>query len=172
MLMAVDLVVIVLARQEHASPATIGILLAFGGVGGIAGSLVVGRLQRRFSFAQLIITTAWLWALLWPLYAISPNLVTLGAITAALFVVWPVYNVVQMSYRVALIPDHLQGRVNSAFRIIAFTGQPVGMVLSGGLIQAVGPRTTVLLLALAPLAMAIAASISSSVRNARPLAQV
>ena len=31
-----------------------------------------------------------------------------------------IYNVVQLSYRIALIPDGLQGRVNSSFRLFAF----------------------------------------------------
>jgi predicted MFS family arabinose efflux permease len=171
MLAAVNLVVIVLARQQHARPATIGLILAVGGVGGIVGSLVASPLQRRFSFGQIVIGSAWLWAFLWPMYAVAPNPVALGVTTAALNLVWPLYNVTQFSYRRALIPDHLQGRVNSVFRLISFSGMPVGLILSGALLQTIGPRSTVLVLALAPLAMAVGGTMNQHIRNARPLVE-
>ena len=47
----------------------------------------------------------------------------------------PLYNVVQLSYRVSLIPDGLQGRVNSGFRLAANLLNPVGAVLCGVLIE-------------------------------------
>jgi MFS family permease len=172
MLSADYLVVIVLARHQHAPAWSIGFIIAAGGVGGIVGAVLAGRVQRRFRFGPIIITCAWLWALVWPLYAVAPNPVLLAAVTVALFVVWPVYNVTQFSYRLALIPDHLQGRVNSAFRLIAFSGQPVGLAVSGALLQALGPRPTVLVLAIAPVCMAIGATATAAVRNARPLADV
>ncbi|GAC1326765.1 MAG: MFS transporter [Chloroflexota bacterium] len=172
MLTALDLVVIVSAREHHASSLAIGVIFAIGGVGGIAGALLAGHVQRRFGFGPVVIGCAWIWAAMWPLYALAPNLIALGCITAALFVVWPIYNVVQMSYRIALIPDDLQGRVNSAFRLIAFSGQPIGFALSGTLLQIAGTRSTVLILALAPLGMAVAANASKSVRLADPLLHV
>ncbi len=172
MLTALDLVVIVLARQQHASSLTIGAIFAVGGAGGIFGSLMAGPVQRRLGLGRVIVGCAWLWAILWPLYALTRSLVVLAVITAALFVVWPIYNVVQMSYRTALIPDALQGRVNSAFRLISFSGQPVGFALSGALIQAVGVRASVLILGLAPLIMAIGATSSRHIRTARPLHEI
>jgi MFS family permease len=172
MLSAMDLVVIVLARQQHAPPSVIGLIFALGGLGGMAGSLVVPYLQRRVSFGQLIISSAWVWCALWPLFAIAPNPGVLAVIMAGLFVVWPVYNVTQMSYRLALIPDQLQGRVNSVFRLISFTGQPLGFALAGELLQLVGPKPAVLLILLAPLSLAVGATLSRHVRQARPLAEL
>ena len=171
MLAAVNLVVIVLARQQHAGPATIGLILAVGGVGGIIGSLLASPIQRRFSFGQIVIGSAWLWAILWPIYAVAPNPAALGVTTAALNLVWPLYNVTQFSYRRVLIPDQLQGRVNSVFRLISFSGMPVGLILSGALLQSIGPRSTVLVLALAPLAMAVGGTMNQHIRNARPLVE-
>jgi hypothetical protein len=68
-----------------------------------------------------------------------------------------------------MIPDHLQGRVNSAFRLISFSGQPVGLAISGVLMQSIGPQRAVLVMALAPLVMALGATLSASIRNARPI---
>lgn len=162
------LLVIVLARHLHASPATIGFIFAANGVGGILGSLVGGALGRRFGFGPVVIVSVWIWVLLWPLYAIAPNPVVLGAITGSIFLVFSIYNVVQMSYRLLLIPDLLQGRVNSAFRLIAFTGMPVGTALTGGLLQAIGTTRTVLLLFVWLLVLAIWTSLNRHVHHAVP----
>ena len=57
------------------------------------------------------------------------------------------YGVVQFSYRLALIPDELQGRVNSVFRLIIFGGDPIGLALTGILLQAIGTVPAVLIYA-------------------------
>ena len=54
----------------------------------------------------------------------------------------PAYDVVQYSYRLALIPDDLQGRVNSSFRLLAWGTRPIGALLAGFLLEwAGGPET-------------------------------
>jgi predicted MFS family arabinose efflux permease len=166
------LVVIVLAREQGARPAAIVLLRALGGVGGIAGGALAGWIQRRVSFSRVVIGGIWLWAVIWPLYALAPNLLAIGAVSACLFVVFPIYSIVQMSYRLALIPDRLQGRVNSAFRIIAFSGQPAGYALSGALLQSIGSRWTVVVLWVWLIGLAVAASCSKPVRNAAPIASL
>jgi MFS family permease len=171
-LASLNLVVIVLAHQQRVPPWGIGLIIGLGGVGGILGSIAAAPIQHRFRFGGIIIACAWAWALLWPLYAIAPNGVVLGMISAGLYCIFPLYNVTQMSYRVALIPDHLQGRVNSAFRLISFSGQPVGLAISGVLMQSIGPQRAVLVMAVAPLVMALGATLSASVRNARPIAHL
>jgi MFS family permease len=166
------LIIIVLAQQQHASSFTIGLIFAVGGIGGIIGALIATWLQKRLSFAQAIIGTSWIFALFMPLYAIAPNPLMLGIITAATFVSGPVYNVVQFSYRSAIIPDELQGRVNSAFRLIAFGGQPLGLALTGLLIQNIGVIPTILVDAAGMIILAIAATINTHVRNAKPLSEI
>src|SRR5207237_10775316 len=90
----------------------------------------------------------WPTAILLPFFAIAPNVVVLGLLLAASFLTGPIYNVVQMSYRMAIIPDELQGRVNSMFRLIAFGGQPLGLALTGILIQRVGVVVTIFVFAI------------------------
>ena len=82
-----------------------------GGLGGIVGSLVGGQIQKRFTFGQVIIAVIWLQTLLFPLFAAAPQFYLLGVVFALLYMLSPIYNVVQFSYRLALIPDELQGRV-------------------------------------------------------------
>jgi predicted MFS family arabinose efflux permease len=160
----------VLARHQGASPAVIGSIFTVGAVGGIAGALLGPRIQRRYTFGQVIIATVWLQALFTPLFAIAPNTLLLGVISALIFVSGPVYNVVQFSYRLALIPDALQGRVNSAFRLLAFGFQPLGGALSGLLIQRYGAPATVLVFSVVLVAVAVLTMINPQVRHAPPLA--
>ncbi|HEV2580679.1 MAG TPA: MFS transporter [Ktedonobacteraceae bacterium] len=141
-----SLILIVIAQGQHASSFTIGLILASGGIGSIVGAMLVAPLQRRFRFGQLMIGSTWLWGLTWLLFAVAPNPFVLGVAVAASFIVVPIYMSVQFGYRLSVIPDQLQGRVNSVFRLIAFGSEPVGMAITGFLLQAIGPIPAVLVL--------------------------
>ena len=167
-----NLIIIVLAQQQHASSFTIGLIFAIGGIGAVIGSVAATSIQQRFSFGQVIIGTTWLSAVILPFYAIAPNPFVLGVITAASFFLVPIYNVVQFSYRSAIIPDELQGRVNSVFRLIAFGGQPLGLALTGVLIQNIGVVQTVIICTLGMVAFALTANLNRHVRNTQPLKEV
>ena len=166
------LIAIVIAQGQHASSFLIGLIFTIGSVGGIVGSIVAVWFQRRFSFAQVIISCTWVWAILTPLLAVAPNPYVLGAILAGTFLTSPIYNTVQFSYRLALIPDQLQGRVNSVFRLIAFGGQPIGLALAGVLLQSVGPVASVLIFSVPYLAACLLTTINPHVRHARPIHEV
>jgi predicted MFS family arabinose efflux permease len=166
------LLIIVLAQGLGASPAEIGLLFASGGAGGILGALLVGPLQRRFSFGRIMIVTTWIWALTWPLYIVAPNLLLLGVANAVGFIIVPLYMGTQYSYRLALIPDALRGRVNSAFRLLAFGVQPLSLALTGALLQAVGPVATAWIIMAPQVALALAATLYRPLRQARPLAEL
>ncbi len=165
------LVIIVLAQHMHASPFTIGLIFAIGGIGGILGAIIAPPIQKRYSFAQAIIGTSWLFGLLTFLYVLAPNPLVLGIITALIFINGPIYNVVSVSYRQTLIPDELQGRVNSAFRLIAFCGQPLGLAVTGVLLQTIDAIPTVLLMSSGLLALAVMATLNRHIRNVPPIAE-
>jgi hypothetical protein len=164
---ALDLILIVVARNQHAPAAAIGIIFSIGSVGGIAGAAIAPRIQRRYGFGRVIITCVWSTAILWPFYALAPNVVVLGVITGVIWFTGPIYNAVQFSYRVSIIPDALQGRVNSAFRLLAFGFMPVGTAMAGILLQSVGTTTTILIYSGTSLLMAVAATTNAHVRNAK-----
>lgn len=165
-------ILLVLVKQQQGSSFAFGAILTIGGVGGIVGSLAAGAIQRRFRFGQVIIATVWLQALLWPLYAVAPTPILLGVIAAGSFITGPIYNVVQFSYRLALIPDALQGRVNSVFRLLAFGLQPLGWALTGVLIQTIQVVPTVLVLGACLLVLAVATTFNRHVRQAGAPAKV
>jgi predicted MFS family arabinose efflux permease len=166
---ATPLPLIVLAKQMGASEIDIGLVFSIGGISGIVGALIGGRIQRRFSFGQVIISVIWTQALLFPLYLVVPKFYLLGVVYALIYTLAPVYNVVQFSYRLALIPDALQGRVNSSFRLLAFGFNPLGATLCGLLLEHIGSTPTVLFFAACYLAMALVTQLNPQVRNARAL---
>lgn len=165
------LVVIVLAQHQGASAPVIGLILGVSGVGGLLGALLAPAIQRRVSFGRAIILSLWAIALIWPLYAIAPNPLALGGIAALLFVTGPIYNVVNLSYRLAVVPDALQGRVSSVVRLISLGVIPLGLALSGFLLQQVGAIPTVLLLAVGNLLLALATTFNPQVHHARAPAE-
>ncbi len=139
------LLVIVIATKLHASAVAIGLIYAIAGVGGIVGALLAAPMQKYFRFGQLMIGTYWFWSLLLPFYLFASNTLVLGLITALTFTLGSVYTVAQFSFRLSLIPDALQGRVNSVFRLIAFLGPPLGSMITGTLLQTLGIAPTVLI---------------------------
>jgi predicted MFS family arabinose efflux permease len=90
---------------------------------------------------------------------------------AAIYVMAPVYNVVQFSRRIAMIPDALQGRVNSIFRLLAFGFHPLGAAVGGVLLEHAGPEWTVAVFGACYAVVAVLTVLSREVRHAPALAQ-
>ena len=166
------LIVLVLAQEQHASKLTTGLIFACGGIGSIVGALIVSPLSRRFSVGHLMITASWLWVFTWLPFAFVSSPLGLGVAVAAAFIIVPIHASVQYGYRLASIPDKLQGRVNSVYRVILFGSQSVGLLLTGILLQAIGPVLTVLVLFVPQLILAIATSIFRDLRHAPRLSEV
>jgi MFS family permease len=162
------LIVIVLAQREHASSATVGVILAVAGVGGIGGALVAPLLQRRFGFGRSFLAALWLFVLAWPLLALAPSLAALALAGAAILLVWNAFDMVQFSYRLRLIPDALQGRVNSVYRLGAYGGQSLGLALAGVLLQQIGPGVTIVALGIGLLGLTTLMTAAPYVRAAPP----
>jgi MFS family permease len=160
------LILIVLAQGQHASTTAIGFIFAAGGVGSCLGAIVAGPVQKRFGFARTIRWSVWIWALTWLFFAIAPDPLLLGILNGLSFAIVPVYIVAQYSYRLATIPDHLRGRVNSIFQLITLGSTPLGLALTGWLLQTLGPIFTVIVLFIPQLLLAIATTVSKEVRQA------
>jgi predicted MFS family arabinose efflux permease len=166
---ATPLIIIVLAQALGVGDAAIGAIFSGAAIGGIAGSLVGGQIQKRFTFGQVICAVMWIEVISFPLLIVAPSAFLLGAIAGVNYFVGPVYNVVQFSYRLAIIPDRLQGRVNSVFRLLAFGFIPIGAALSGILIERLGAAAAVAAFSAWLLLLAIVTTLNREVRNAPPV---
>lgn len=163
------LVIIVLATRQGASSAEIGAIFAAAGVGGIAGSAASPWVQARFSFGQVIIAVSWFTALWTGTFAFAGSPLASAILLTIMFAVMPAYDTVQYSYRLALIPDALQGRVNSAFRLVAIGMRPLGLALTGLLLERFGPEATALTLAAWLVAACLVTTFNPHIRHAPPV---
>ncbi len=166
------LILIVLAQGLHAQPLAIGILFGTGGVGSIVGALLTNPLQKRFTFGQVMIGSAWVWAISWLALAIAPNLWVLGIANGISFIIVPIYLSVSFSYRLIVIPDHLQGRVQSVYRLLSFGSQPLGFALTGFLISWIGPVWAVVVLFVPQGVFALIATFNRPLRKAPKLGEI
>ena len=166
------LLALVIAERQHAAPFAIGLMFGLSNLGGILGALLGSQAHKHLRLGQIVVGAFWLFALLWLLYAIAPSLLALGAILAAFWVVDEVYDVAQLSYRLALIPDALRGRVNGAFRLMFFTCETLSLSLTGLLLQQFGVLATVLCFEVSLVLLALAATLNRALRAARPLADL
>ncbi len=137
------LIVIILAQQQHASAVVIGLIFAVGGIGSILGSLLAPRLEHRLTVGQSILLCRWYFVLSWPLYALAPLPLVLGALEFGIGFVDPIEDVPYFSHRLKLIPDELRGRVLSACRLFPGMLRPLGLALTGVLIQRIGIFPTI-----------------------------
>jgi MFS family permease len=158
------LLLIVLATEQHASAFAIGVMFTIEAFGGIAASLLIERVQRRWSFAHITIGLGWITALLFPLYALAPNVVILGLIGAILSFLLVLFDVTQLSYRASIIPDTLFGRVTGSIRLLTVGALSLGATMTGTLLQTIGPRPTVLVLTIYLLLLALATTVNRAMR--------
>jgi len=128
----ISLFVILVAQQRFAlAPAQIGLL--FGGAAGAAvlGSVLAGWWSRVERLRLILLGSLLVWALSALTLAFAPGALILTIGLALTYLVWPMYAVALVSYRLAETPDHLQGRVISAFRTLSYGAEPLGLALGG-----------------------------------------
>ncbi len=164
-----ELAFLVLLRERGASPLVIGLVFAAGGLGGLLGALLAPRIQRRYRFGQVIPVLQWTYPLGVLLFALAPNPAVMALIEAGNMVTDQVYDVVWPSYRMALIPDALRGRVTSAYRVVLSSMLPVGALLGGILTQRIGAQATLVACSAGLVALAIIVTLNPHVRHAPPI---
>lgn len=164
------LAIVVLARNEGASAAQIGLMLGGFGGGGLLGALAAPWLQPRIPPWLVVVGANWVWAALVPLALLTDHPYAIAVIAGGMAFVGPTWNVVIGSYEIRLTPDALLGRVSSVAGLIAIGVIPFGSLIAGFLLEGVGPRSTIALLSLFMVAISIAGTLNSHVRAAPPLA--
>ena len=164
------LLLISLAQRHGASSVAIGLIFATGGVGTLLGTALAAPVQRRFTVGKIMVWIAWLFVITWVPYAWAPNVLWLGIVNAVGFLFVPIYVTTHFSYRLVLIPDALQGRVNSAFRLVTFGAGMLGFALMGVLLQRFGPVATVYIGAVPAALLAVLTTINPQVRHAGRIA--
>lgn len=137
------ILVVFLVRTVHLSAGGIGLLFSVGSVGGLLGAFLSGVFTRKVGQARAI----WLSALVfapaeflvpmthhdWRL-ALAATTLFFGSAGAVM------YNVAQVSFRQAICPRPLLGRMNATMRFLVWGTMPLGGLLGGWLGTAFGLR--------------------------------
>ena len=135
------------------SPGLVGLAAGLGAIGLIVGALTAAPLARRFGVGPVIVFSMFADgpALLLLAFLPSAGFVAAAVILASLLLSgWSavVYNVNQVSFRQAITPLDMQGRMNATMRFIVWGTMPIGSVTGGILASLLPLRTTVLIGAL------------------------
>ncbi len=119
-------------------PTGFGVLLAVGAAGSLAGSLLAEPLAVRLGTAGATRLSVAVVTVAMAGLAVTRSPLVAGALLAVNGIAVLVWNVVTVSLRQAIIPDHLLGRVGSAYLFVGLGAQPVGALAAGLLAHAAG----------------------------------
>jgi MFS family permease len=132
-------------RELELEPGLIGVILAIGNVGAIAGALASSRLPRAIGLGRAIVVGAMMGAggLLIPLATPSTAAPLFVASFAILGFGVVVYNTSGISLMQAITPDRLLGRMNASRRFIVWGAIPLGALVGGAIAAATDLRTAI-----------------------------
>ncbi|MGP4113953.1 MFS transporter [Streptomyces sp. 4N509B] len=136
--MGVNAIYVLYAREIlHLDAVGYSLLLAAGGVGGLLGGLLAVRVSRLVGRAGSLVLLVLIETAAYAVGALSSNAYVVGAAMSTIGFGVVLWNVVTVSLRQTVIPDHLLGRVNSVYRLLGWGAMPLGMLCSGGLVALV-----------------------------------
>lgn len=142
-----DVILPVYAREVFGSAVDLGIMLAGFGAGAVVGTLIYGsighRLSRRMTFLSaflLAMIPAWIMTMTPNLAITTTTLVVIGLASGPI-------NPLLMTIFQERTPASMRGRMFGMITAIAWVAMPLGMLVSGLLIQFTGLRTTLVLIA-------------------------
>lgn len=132
-LFAVMAATMVLFAQEAllVTTTTFAFLMMAGAVGGVLGSVLSPKISEKLGSGTSLYLTLVVQALTALVigfathWIVAATMFTLSAFTGVL------WNVITVSLRQTIIPDHLLGRVNSVYRFFAWGMMPIGLALGG-----------------------------------------
>jgi MFS family permease len=115
-----------------------GLVLASGAFGGIVGGLVADHIVKRLGTGRVIFVTNLLPGVAYVAIALTTNPFVVGAMFTLVSFANMVGNVILISLRQSIIPDHLLGRVASGYRLFVLGALPIGALFGGGVARAFG----------------------------------
>jgi MFS family permease len=134
-------------RTLKLSPAQLGIVIAMGGAGSLAGSALAPRIGRALGVGRTILLCSFAIPAALALIPLSHG----SALLAIPFLVgqqllgdtsYTIYIVTELSLRQMLAPDGVLGRVNAAMQLLSRGMWPLGALAGGWLAGEIGVRST------------------------------
>ena len=117
-----------------------GLLFTALALGGLAGSGVAPVAERRLGRARVLTLSVVLGSAALAVPVITAGFVPVAASFALTGVTMVCWNVVTVSLRQRITPDHLLGRLNAGYRLLGWGTIPLGAALGGLVAEAAGLR--------------------------------
>jgi MFS family permease len=143
MITASVLLVLAIVQQQHIPSVFYGLIVAAGGVGNLLGTALCPPFQRRIRIGLALGCVLIVFVLLWPLYGFITTPLLLGAVFAGIALFDSIGAIFGDSYRLAVVPDALQGRVSGVYRLILFSVLTIGPSALGLSLEYLGVLPTV-----------------------------
>lgn len=135
------------SRSLHVGPATLGLVLGAGAVGGIVGSIVTGRVTRRLGVGPAYVLGCFLFPaplLLIPA-ASGPKWLVLLMLFGSEFgsgLGVMILDISGAAITASLVPSQMRARVSGAFMVVNYGVRPLGTITAGFLGSWIGLRPT------------------------------
>ncbi len=125
-----------------------GVLLTATAVGAFLGTFIAERVETKLGRSRTLVLMIVVTSLAIGVPALTANPWVIGGVLAASGITVVLGNVVMVSLRQRVTPDRLLGRVNSAYRLLAWGTMPLGSLFGGVVANWWGIRVTFALAAL------------------------
>jgi MFS family permease len=163
--------VLFLVRTVGVQPGIVGLLLAAGSLGGIAGAMLARRIAAALGTARTVWLSIALTAPAALLIPLTEDGARLACFVTGIFVLEVgvlVYNVTVVAWRQAYVPPELIGRVVATMRFLLYGTIPIGGLLGGALAGWIGVREAMWVLVFGNLVMPVLL-IASPLRRLRDM---
>ena len=159
------LVLIVVAEGHGLTPGQVGLLMSVFGAGTLLGALASPLFRRTLPVRTIMLLEFWS-GLGAAAYLVVPSVWVLLAALTIQGITLPVTNSVVDSYRIAIIPDRLLGRVETVAGQIGLAIAPLGPLVAGVLLSSTSPRVTVACFLLFSASLVVWGMLSPALKNA------
>ncbi len=155
-----------LTVDRAASSDVVGLMLALFAVGYLVGALAAGRLTR-VRLGSLMIAANAVSAAAIAAFALSAQPVVQGIAVFVAGACQALWLIPYITLRSTITPDPLLGRVSATARTISLGLQPIGLLIGGLALDAVGGSATLVGIAFAAALVSLLFSLSGTLRGAR-----
>lgn len=155
----------VLAQRVYESSVSLGLMIGAGGAGSVVGALAFAAVGDRVSRRAVYVWGYMLVTVSFPVAALYPPLgLLLAAKVVSGLAAGPLNPVIDTVF-LERVPAGMRGRVFGVTQAAAWVAMPLGVLVAGAIIEAVGLRATLLGSGAAYLAVTLAARFSPALRG-------
>ena len=163
--------IVVIGEEQGLTSGRVGLLVAAFGACILVGSFLSPLVRRRLPVRGVLLLELWTWVGC-VLFVIWPNVYVLAASILPTALAIPSTDSVVHSYRYAMTPDRLMGRVASVWTTIGLAIAPLGPLVAGLLLESTSARAAIAVFAAAGLVLALWGTLSGSIRAAPSLREL